>query len=247
MLTISKLNLHVERFYRCNPPTGVFHLTFKLDPESEYYLVEEARKLNSDSEVQKLEKGIVDAATRAVMALPEKELKHGEINESLKLQIDREFTGRLFAFQFKQDGAKNNLVVTKAKVIGDSDNVYEGVMYPDEPLVSAMNFGLQEVSTNVWVAPITVDYMLDEDTAYHLEEVASGLSSKDDVKELGNRIRRVVRLAAHRMVKNGKIYRPHGTKIKWRYYDKEKRWEFKMLFTIINGRRFLVRKIRIGT
>lgn len=241
MLTISNLNLKPQHIYRIEPPRGDYHLEFKLDPKSEYYLIEEARNLDSERDVETFENGIQEAAIIAALKIPEKELRSKDVLEWKRLQIDPKYTQRMFAFQIKQGNAKNKLLITKAEVIANSD--YSKTEDEDSREVN-LNLDYQSVSTNVFIKPIDIEYLLDESTISYLDNLTEGYS-EDEIKELESRIRRAVRIAAHKMNKNGLILKPHGTKIRWRFEDLEYGKEFKFQFTAINGRRFLVKKIRI--
>jgi len=244
MLTVSKLNLTSQWVYRIESPKGQYFIDFRLDPASEYYLVEEARKLNSDSEVKKFEDGLQEAAIIAALKIPEEEIQSGNLAEFMRLQIDPKFTQSLFAFQFKLGDEKDKLIVTKAKLASDEDKEKLPCDF-DLPLVSELNLPTQEVSTNLWTAPILIDYCLDEKTKLHLQKLISSCKSEGEIESVEKDIRSAVRFAAHKMVDNGFIYSPGGTKIKLKSLDLERNCKLVFIFTIINGKRLIVNQIRM--
>lgn len=245
MILVSKLNLKSQWVYRIESPKGQYFIDFKLDPESEYHLIEEATKLNSRAELRNFEQGIEEAAIIAALKVPESEIESRNIAEYLRLQIDPKYTGTTFAFQIKPGGAKNTLVITKGQIIGGQIQSDNSACTSNPLQATELNLPPQFVSTNVWVKPVSIDYLLDDATKAHLEDYASTFYNKNQIEDIEKTIRKAVRIATHRMVENGLICRPSGSKIKWGFKDEENQREFKFLFTIINGRRFLVNKIRV--
>lgn len=245
MLTVSQLNLKSQWVYRLEPPRGQYFVDFKLDPESEYFLVEEARKLDSEPEVKKFKDGLEEAALIAALKIPEEEITSGNLSEFMRLQIDPKFTQKVFAFQFRFGDERNKLVIAKARLVSDEEQVELSNDLCRLPLVDELNLPTQKVSTNVWIAPILIDYCLDEKTKLHLQGLVSRCRNKGEIEELEREIRKAVKFAALKMVDSGLIYSVGGTRIKWKYLDGETNQKFVFIFTIINGRRFIVNQIRI--
>lgn len=245
MLTVSKLNLASQWVYRIEPPKGQYFIDFRLDPQSEYFLVEKARELGSESKLRKFEDGLQEAAIIAALKIPQAEITSGNLGEFMRLQVDPKFTQNLFAFQFRFGDEKNKLVVTKAKLVSDKGQEQSSNDFGGLPLVDELNLPTQEVSTNVWTAPILIDYCLDEKTKLHLQKLISRCTSEGEIEKVEKDIRSAVRFAAHKMVDNGFIYSPGGTKIKLKSLDLESNCKLVFVFTIINGKRFIVNQIRM--
>lgn len=245
MLTVNKLNLNSQWLYRIEPPKGQYFLDFRLDPKSEYYLVEEARKLGSDSEVKQFEDGLQEAAIIAALKIPEEEIRNGQVAEFMRMQIDPKFTRKLFAFQFKLGDEKNKLMITNAKLVATEGQEESTGYFSGLPLVEELNLPTQEVSTNVWTHPTVIDYCLDEKTKLHLQKLISKCKNEGEVEEVEKDIRRAVRYLAHKMVDNGFMYLPGGTVLKLYSFDRERNCKLVFIFTIINGKRFIVNQLRM--
>jgi len=235
LLSVNSLNLKHQWIYRSNQPKGQYHIDFKLDLKSEYFLVEEARRCNTDGEVHALEAAIEHAACFAVMTMPNKELSSGNINENMRLILDPENKNRLIVLQIKPGDQKDHLAVTKAEVKTVSE----------ESPSRKIKLDTQTVYTNLYTAGVTVDYLLlDEPTLERLNELTENLDDSE-VEELENQIKRAVRCTVHEIKKNGLIYKPQATKIRNEFKDWENHKKFKFEFTTVNGNRIMVKKIRI--
>lgn len=236
LLSVNSLNLKHQWIYRSNQPTGQYHIDFKLDPKSEYFLVEEARKCNTDNEVHALEDAVEHAACLAVMTMPKKELSSGNIGEYMRLMVDPENKNRLIALQIRPGEQKGYLAVTKAEIKTGSE---------ESSSSRKIKLDTQTIYTNLWTSGITVDYLLlDEPTLERLDELTENLDDSE-VEELENQIKRAVRCTVHEMKRNELIYKPQATKIRNRFKDWRNHKEFKFEFTTVNGRRIMVKKIRI--
>lgn len=234
MSSVSKLNFNSQWVYRVNPPKGQYFIDFKLDSKSEAHLIQEAQKLDSAPEVKKFEQGIEEAAIIAALKILKSELVNNNVAEYMRIQIDPKHTGRMFAFQIKQGSEVNKLEITKAQVM------------PQEPFTErSFSFKPQTISTGISIEPIFIEYVLLYDTIKHLEKYTEKMQTMIEIENLEKQIRRAVRIAAHKMTNNCLMLRPEGTKLKWIYEDLESNRKFKFLFTIINGRMFIVNKIRI--
>lgn len=236
MLLVNKLTLQSQWVYRIEPPKGRYFIDFKLDPKSTYHLVEEARKLNSQREVENFQRGIEEAAITTALKIPKRELTNQRVAEYMRIQVDPKYTGKLFAFQVKTGDNNNHLIITKAELLQNDEEVDD---------VETLTLPHQQVSTNIWIKPISIDYVLDDHTQEHLNNYARELQNTDDIEDLERQIRRAVRIAAHKMVESGIIHKPSPLKIRFTFRDLISLREFIFIFTIINGRRFLVNKVRI--
>jgi len=203
VLTISNLNLKPQWIYRCNPPKGQYHIAFKLDPKSEYYLVEEARKLDSKKEVKKLVDAIENAACVTVMKMPEKELTNGNIGEQLRLNIDPINKSRLFAIQIKLNGAKDQLAITKAEILKEQDIPEIVESSSDKPQVSVVRklyFPKQTTYLREDLKQqISLKLKVDIDSANSINNIASGFHSEGEVEEFEKTISSLVRYSAMRI------------------------------------------------
>ena len=237
LLSINSLNLKHQHIYRCNQPKGQYHIDFKLDPKSEYFLIEEVRKFNTDNEVHALEGAIEHAACLAVMTMPKKELLSGNIGEYTRLMVDPENKNRLIALQIRPGDQKGYLAVTKAEIKTGGE---------ESSSSRKIKLDTQTIYTNLWTSGVTVDYLLlGEHSLEYIDELTKSMDDSE-VKELEEHIKRAMRFTVHEMKKNGLIYKPQGTKINWELKDWRNCKEFKFEFTTVNGNRMMVKEIKIS-
>ena len=203
MIIVSNLNLKSQDIYRCNPPKGRYYVNFKLDPKSEYYLVEEARKLDSKKEVKALREAIENAACLTAMTIPEEELSSGNINECLRLNRDPKDNHRLIAMQIKTDGGKDRLAITKAQILSGQEVQDKTLFSNDEPqvnIVRRLSFPKQTAYLREdQKTQISFKFKVNVDSANIINEITSHLRNEGAIEEFENIVSSLARYTAMRI------------------------------------------------
>lgn len=203
MIIVSSLNLKPQHIYRCNPPKGEYYINFKLDPKSHYYLVEEARKLDSKKEVKALVDAIEHATCLTAMTIPEKELASGNISEYFRLNKDLKNNSRLIALQIKFGEGKDQLAITKAQILNKQEIQDRSQLFNPEPqtnIVKRLSFPKQTAYLKEdSKTQISFKFKIDINSENSINEITCGLHSEGEIEEFEKTVLSSARYTAMRI------------------------------------------------
>lgn len=213
-------------------PQGNYHIDFKLDEESQYYLGGDSSTPEEDA---KLKTGLERAACHLVFTIPYTEFEKVEISEVVRMVIDPTNNGRLFSLALKKGTEPNHLIVTKARV-----TIKEP---PEESLIAdKLKSTPLRVNTKDDSAPIIITFSLDEKSNEILDGIESSCMDEKEAINIRENIRRAFGQWVYENFSGLILGYTYTEKTEGALSD-ENEYEFK--FTVIDKKRIIVYEAKI--
>jgi len=235
-MLVSNLNLQSQWVCRLAQPCGQYHVDFKLEPKSGYFLIEEANKLETPEEVDKLERGIEKAAGRLIQTIPTRDLE-SQLSELVRTQIDPTDKSRLFAFKLQNDGSDKDILVTRVEVIKHADK--------KSAIAENLSFDMVKVQTHEYTSPIIIRFCIDEKSTNHLRRCEDELDDIQEISKLQTSIKRAIGQWAYDNKDTKMLVQGGQFIVKAEDPLSSENIKFKFSVTAVNGKNLVVNQLRV--